>query len=281
MKKFFLFCSVLSVNVAFAQTTNFTNKRGFEMLPKAGDFSVAVDAVPILDFALNAVNIMNNTGQTAQLPNGINGLSVKYFWKDDVAFRGSFDISRERGTENIYFDNPVDVFKNVATPGELVDSYTEVFNQSLITLGIEKRRGYNRLQGYYGADLAIISYRTKESTEYGQAFNKDAFDAGYMALGDERELSYKERGFAFGLRTFVGVEYFVAPKISLGAEYGFLFIRESGSRGESEFESWDAVSGGEPKSIIETEKGGSSFRGGITTSDITGLNGQIKLNFYF
>jgi hypothetical protein len=280
MKKFFLFCSVLSVNVAFAQTTNFTNKRGFEMLPKAGDFSIAVDAVPILDFALNAVNIMNNTGQTAQLPNGINGLSVKYFWKDDVAFRGSFDISRERFKDNRYFDNPVDVFKNVATPGELVDTYTEVFNESLITLGIEKRRGYNRLQGYYGTDLVLGSFRESGSTEYGQAFNKDAFDAGYMALGDERELSYKERGFVFGLRTFVGIEYFVAPKISLGAEYGFLFLRESSPRGESEFESWDAVGGGEAKSIIETEKS-NSYRDGLSTSDITGLNGQIKLNFYF
>lgn len=280
MKKIFTIAMLFLVNSVLAQNAQLTNKKGHQILPRTGDFSVGVNANPLLDFALNAVNIMNNTGQTAELPAGINGISMKYFLKDNIALRASVELDRNRGTYRSFFDNPIDVFNEVEIPGELVDVEKWIENETFVSVGFEMRRGYNRLQGYYGADIGIQLMRESETTEYGQAYTKEAADAGYMLGGDERLLSYSERVLAFGLRPFVGVEYFIAPKISLGAEYGLNFARLSSPRGDLQREIWDD-SGSEPKAVIEIDKTDSYSDGGSFNFNGNWGNGQITLHFYF
>ena len=59
-------------------------------LPETGDIALGFNAVPMLDFGLNVVNFMNNTGQTAgglaDFPSGTTGTaSLKYFVSESEA----------------------------------------------------------------------------------------------------------------------------------------------------------------------------------------------------
>ena len=77
----------------------------------------------------------------------------------------------------------------------------------------------------------------------------------------------------FGIRGFLGVEYFIAPKLSLSAEYGWGPSIANKGRGSIETQ---VVDGNTTKTEIqETEK---AFGYGVL-NDING--GIIALTFYF
>ena len=59
--------------------------------------------------------------------------------------------------------------------------------------GKEWRKGTTRLQGFYGADALV----------------------GFTAPAK------KEFGFGLGVQGFAGVEYFIFPKVALGAQYTY------------------------------------------------------------
>ncbi len=67
--------------------------------------------------------------------------------------------------------------------------------------GIQKYRGKTRLQGIYGVESVI------------------SFSNGYDRVNEVE--TKKPKVFNFGIRTFVGVQYFVTKKIAIGAEYGW------------------------------------------------------------
>ena len=59
--------------------------------------------------------------------------------------------------------------------------------------GKEWRKGVTRLQGYYGADALV----------------------GFVSPAK------KQTGFGLGVNGFAGVEYFIFPKVALGAQYTY------------------------------------------------------------
>jgi hypothetical protein len=67
--------------------------------------------------------------------------------------------------------------------------------------GIQNFRGHGRLQGFYGAEAGV------------------GFSNGKTAVNSiETETP---NAFGVNVRGFLGAQYFVAPKVSLGAEYGW------------------------------------------------------------
>lgn len=87
-------------------------------------------------------------------------------------------------------------FKNSVTNDSTIVSSDMTFGG-----GIQKYRGKTRLQGIYGAESQITF--SNSSVTISGAETK------------------KPNNFSFGIRTFVGVQYFVAKKIAIGAEYGW------------------------------------------------------------
>jgi hypothetical protein len=82
-----------------------------------------------------------------------------------------------------------------------VDSIETKSNNLTLGAGIQKYRGKTRLMGYYGAEVA---------------FN---YASGSVKVNDTETKAPNTIGM--GARAFVGVQYFVAPKISIGSEYGW------------------------------------------------------------
>ena len=261
-------------------------------LPKAGDFALQMDAAPILNFALNAVNIMSDNGFYAQNPSFVSGMPNaivgKYFLQDKQAIRLRVGFNTIVETEKEYGDNPMTPTAIVNGTAENILLSTSVSKQRsyLIGAGYEFRRGGERLQGYYGGDLNLMidTYTDKYTYEIG--YNQQAVDSGYISQGSSRELSYDDGlQIAFNLRGFVGVEYFILPKISLGAEFGLGYSMYSYARGDDTYEYWDVVPGSNsttPVAYTETDAYDYADRErGFSVDDGFGGTGALNVTFHF
>jgi len=293
MKKLFLlfaFCALIAGS--FAQDV-MKSKNGHVILPQAGDITLGFDAVPVVDFALNAVNIMTNTGQTAQHPGYVSGFNQiivgKYFLKDNLAIRGRFGINTLKTTNKTFGNNPLT--PSALEPENILIQTTTNSNASyFLAAGFELRRGHNRLQGYYGGELLLGLSSGSNKYTYEIEYNQIAQDSGYIALGSSRVLSLKNgTSVTLGLRGFVGIEYFVLPKISIGAEFGWGLGFVTSPRGKIETEYWGIEPGSSATTpsvyIRENEGNGSSssirFAVDNGVSSILGGSAALTIHFHF
>lgn len=216
-KRILVLAAIFGASASFAQVTSLKNKKGFEILPEAGDYAIQFDATPMLNFAVEAVKMGATNGNqaagTAAYVTGFNNTIVgKYFKDASTAYRVKVGINTNSTKTTV-------TIPSLADPAVTAEQYTtSKFTQISLGGGLEKRRGHNRLQGFYGGEAMITIGSTNPlvSTEYSQDLNVMFNDYGIST-----ETINKGSAFGFGLRGFAGVEYFVLPKISLGAEFGW------------------------------------------------------------
>jgi len=236
---------------------------------------------------------MSNAGTGAQHPGfveGFNNVIVgKYFLKDNMAIRARFGINTEKTTTKTYGDDPLSVD---AVPANILISTNKVAeNKYFFAGGVEKRRGHNRLQGFYGGELLLGFDSESEKNTFEIEYNQEAADKGYVNFGDSRVLSDKSgMAITFGIRGFVGVEYFVAPKISIGAEFGWGLGMVTTPRGKVETETWGvepgSAAGATPTAYTEEVEGAESKRDfGFQVDDgssrVLGSSAALNINFHF
>src|SRR5690606_16934597 len=231
MKKRLLF-----VAAAFAATATFaqdglTSKKGEAYLPEAGDWAIGIDANPLLNYVGNMANQGNNTGVLRAgwfggVPEGT--IYGKMFKDEKTAYRAmvriGFGSSKSGQVVNLFSDS-IAMSQNNTT--EYVNETKNSGRQITLGFGLEKRRGNTRIQGLYGAQALIGFGGSSTEYTYGlgmsnssvETINGTAINAGY---GAERDLKIDNGStFFFGLQGFIGVEWFFAPKVSLGAEYSW------------------------------------------------------------
>ena len=287
------------ISILFFGFTSIANSQNNEntddlkhFLPKTGDYALQMDAAPILNFALNAVNIMNDNGSNAQHPGFVSGMSNiivgKYFVKDNAALRLRVGFNTLVETEKEYGDNPLTptAIANGTAENILLSTSVDRSRSYILGAGYEFRRGGERLQGYYGGDLNLMIQNQTSEYTYEIAYNNQSADSGYIFQGSERDLSYNDGlQFTLNLRGFVGVEYFIIPKISLGAEFGFGYSMYSYARGDSETEYWDIAPGSNsttPSAYTETESFDYIDRErGFTVDNGFGGVGALNVTFHF
>lgn len=336
-KSIALVAMAFGVSTAFAQ--DLTSKKGEPFLPEAGDYSIGVDATPFLDYAGNffGKSVKNNapTWDHYSLNQTITG---KYFKDANMAYRATVRL----GMDNRKDKNAVATFAapatgDVAALSKDADPKIDIRKAStrniVLGVGIEKRRGKTRLQGYYGADLLVWGGSTKESFKYGNtltqtddaatAFNEN-LDAdgngsatvyttdwntvnasyssnvatsitGYSQVDAARATKRKTNGkIGVGVRAFIGAEYFIAPKISIGGEFGWGVGYQLNTKDKA---TWDAEGTGTAAGSTQTAgtikskdqvNGGGQFiidtdRNALNaaTYNLMGGTGTIRLNFHF
>ena len=155
------------------------------------------------------------------------------------------------------------------------------------------RRGKTRLQGYYGGDFLFWMTGAKTTYDYGNALdgvnNTDAsassnnFGGNIIGVGPgSGRVTENKSGstLGIGLFGFIGAEYFILPKISVGAEYSWGVSFSTTGEGEVTTESVGGV-GPVVGKITTKTAGGSSF--GIDNS-INGNGsgtGSLRIMFHF
>ncbi|MCC6370806.1 MAG: hypothetical protein IT236_07375, partial [Bacteroidia bacterium] len=186
-------------------------------------------------------------------------------------------------------------------------------NNWMVSVGYEKRRGYRRLQGFYGGEFGFGNTGASTSVVYGNAFSgqypvsyTSDFNTSTVAVQQptvngrvERVLSTSSRGgIRLGLRGFVGIEYFIFTKISIAAEYGWAYsittqraaksTRQVYNNGQNGPEVFDETVNNDSREVLKgfsvDNNSGSVFSMNNTLNGNTALSGgagALTLHFYF
>lgn len=308
-KSLTLLAFVLGMSGAFAQ--DLTSKKGEPILPEAGDWGLGIDANPFLEYAGNFFGkTTNNVAPTFNhlVPFQITG---RYFKDATTAYRGSLRIGFGTTTERNMVEDRLAAYTNTANTyptnaAEVENVWKQSGNVIALSGGLEMRKGKTRLQGYYGGEVGILFASSKDKFEYGNALNSstttpvsvdtdDAFTgSGNILSGltignvpgvDARVIERKNGStFGIGLRGFIGVEYFLFPKISLGGEFGWGFMMMNNGKSTSTIESQAINAAGtfvNGETELEGAKSGEWYLDTDNNNSVWGPAGTLRLNFYF
>ncbi len=310
MKRTTILCTAMLMagTVSMAQTTDmqpaeqgaahsYVSKNNHEVLPQAKDWALGISATGFLSWIGNAMNgnTMNSTpvfgnanGPDAFAIGNISGvaLSGKYMKTATFAYRGRFQVNAGQNT----YRNMV--LKSLPTPDPLnpeavEDNMTSNSYVVLLSGGFEKRRGTGRVQGFYGAEALVgvagmnrsYTYGNKFSDEFTSVATTTDFINGSSTMMDIRNhASSTGASFLAGVRGICGVEYFIAPKMSLGGEIGYTLGFSTAGKGFTTLETWSAA---EAKTVTINSDNYTS--GGLRSMGIglDNVNAGINLHFYF
>lgn len=257
----------------------FKSKRGVTIFPEKGEWALGISANPILQYLGNVASgaTTTNTAPSVQSPGFVNNLGgiqgnsifVKYMKTESMAYRArvAFNVSSSKSGQPV-------ILTNNGTQG-IVPSYGENSQTIgstavMIGLGIEKRRGKDRVKGVYGAE-ALVGFST-EKTNYNYAEPLQAANNS-----PRTQTFFRGNSILLGVRGFVGVEYFFAPKISIGGEVGYTAAATFTGRGNETLLYFDAAN---PSKPVEGVRRTNAYFGGIGLG-VDAFNASINFHFYF
>lgn len=257
-------------------------KNGQPILPEAGDIGLGFNAIPFLNWFGNSFNgSSNNTYAGSNKFFNMFGNSVimgKYMLSESSAIRANIGFNFTSVSENQF------IFDDAAVNDPLAmveDTRISTFGRYTLAGGYEMRRGTGRIQGYFGGD--VILSLTEDYTEYryGNGYSTtNAVPTAYNWGGNinsdgSRDISSNGTTFGLGIRPFIGVEYFVAPKMSIGAEFGWTLQWTHGFRTTDVAEYYELSTG----NTVNTENMGGATN--IVSGNVDNFNGAVFLLFYF
>ncbi len=276
----------LTVLVAFAVLTvtnaqELKSKDGVPITPEAGDYAIGIDATPIFNFFGNFIKINSGAAfadpATWSFVDGTNAIYGKYFVDANTAYRATVRLGMTSNSSKNYVTQD-----GQADPLVTVEDKMKVSDRNIIIgAGLEKHRGKGRMHGIYGAEFQIMMLGGKSKYTYGNAFSSTnvaptTTDFGTNIAGASR-ITVDKTGstLGFGVRPFVGVEFYILPKISVGGEFGWGLGFASQGDGEVTSESWDGANS--TVKTVTTKTGG----GGYFGFDNDNFNGCINMTFHF
>lgn len=250
MKKSIIFSGLLiaclcSAAVTVSAKDGKEKKDVKEYLPEAGDFAISVSANPFINFV---GNIFNNTANQAigtfggdpynvvdiNQPAPAVSIAGKYMLTDELGLRVNLGWIHDANTLNRYVQDDAELENNPLSGKKLTDSYITRESGGSFSAAIEYRVGKRRVQGVFSAGLMYaFSYdRTKYTygnaiTEINQnpatafpllsAVDPNSVPDGFSSMRYLSKFSDSPSNYA-GLILSAGIEWFVAPKVSIGGE---------------------------------------------------------------
>lgn len=298
---------ILLLAVAFVATSvnaqNLRSKNGERILPQAQDWAVGIDANPFFSYLKGLIGQGNNaTAPSSNFLLNNQMITGKYFLESDVALRASLRIgTRASLQENSVIDRTVTgapTYPNL--PLMRQNSMRMKGTTAGLSFGVEKRRGDTRLQGYYGAELGFIISTSRDVFKYGNPLSVSSTNPVGIDVQDEfagannitndtygnvaRITERNNGGYtAIGLRTFVGAEYFIFPKISIGGEFGWGIGYQSSKENSVTLESIDnSLPAVGTQVLTDPVPRKNSFRLDTDNNNsMFGPAGSIRLNLHF
>ena len=288
MKKLFIsLAAILCVTAASSAQTLIvveekpvlTNKRGVRLLPQAGDMSIGISMTPFFDYLGNMFtrNGINTAPTFASIGTGIN---MKWMTTDKQALR--MGVTLNFGND-YYYGNPL---ANGSTSQTVTDQMKHSVQQFGLNIGYEWRKGLGRVQGFYGVQLVAAYNNYKTKYDYGNAMNSTYpdpwiwdFNADAQVQASNRTIEVKGAPvFSVGLNGFIGAEYFFAPKMSIGGEFGLGIVYVNQSESEYRNQYFDTASNSAVETTVKRHDSQVPTDGfNIRTTP----QGNIFLSFYF
>ncbi len=272
-----------------AATTTFAQDKTYGA--ESGDWAIGIDTTPFLNYFGNFIGGDGaNTAPTWNFLTTNQTITGKYFTASDMAYRGSLRLGfgSTSGSAFIGQDGAAaPTYPNLPTTVE--DSWKMGSTNIGLSGGIEYRKGSGRLVGFYGGELGIMLSSSSETYTYGNAMTTTGASSTDFGTGNLNgdpvygvgRLTERKSGstFGLGLRGFIGAEYFVLPKMSIGGEFGWGLAFMSTGAGS---ETWESTDGSAIGTITHEGTKSSSF--GLDTdsnNSVFGPAGSLRLTFHF
>lgn len=209
----------------------FSNKNGIPILPSQGNIAFGTGASPFLTYLGNMFNSDEMNSLTFSEPYII----IKSFVEDKKAYRLKIGANFSYHADKQFVRDDYAAIADTLSTKQVIDQQNKNQNSVYLQIGIEKRRGNARIQGFYGAGPHVAFTKFVENYSYGNPMseanpNPSSFDfQGYNNILNYGRVIKQNNGYQWniGVNAFIGVEYFILPKFSIGTQadlnilYGF------------------------------------------------------------
>ncbi len=256
MKKIFsiLMVALLAIPVMASEPKEDPAKRDYsEWLPAKGDFSLGFGIDPLATFV---GNMFNNT-----IDNHLNPLSGSALYTNQASIMGEYMVSDNLGLRanigfNIgynrnrtYVQDDKAVMLDPLSRAKVIDAAKYNRYGGSFALGVNYHVGKRAVQGVFGG--GVLYGLNIESTTYTygngitEANQVPTSDYSYTTISSFMPHARALKDFNGGANHFVGlygtvgVEWFVAPKIALGANVNLNLVYEFGAQQYVEYEGWN------------------------------------------
>lgn len=289
MKKLMILCCLMFVVSAavFAQEEEQSSKKATikelpeGWLPQAGDWAISIDATPLLqyignvasaktnntldDFGATPYSYFNDPSAANAAPEPSVSIMAKYMLSDQLAVRANVGLLIDVYNQSIFVKDDLKAIEDPLLDAKVTDRYKQSNTGVSLALGAEYRVGKRKVQGVFGGSLFAAFNKRCASFTYGNAITEinqapssnnwvGNINTGIDPYSTQDRL-LKDNGTGvdsyLGVIGHVGIEYFFAPKISLGGEvnlslYGSMLSRRSGTSEvwnplSNELETWTEV----------------------------------------
>ena len=179
---------------------------------------------------------MNNVGQE---------IRFKMFKDEKTAYRLRARIGMSSTSADVNGTYDSDITNTPTAPEDfIINTKTSSGLNLVLGAGLEKRRGNTRIQGYYGGEVFFGLLGGKKTTTSTGSVLSDNYVNGHVDFATARQTEQVNASkFTLGLQGFIGVEWFFAPKVSLGAEYTWGLTMNSTGEGETTTSTWGTAIG--------------------------------------
>lgn len=294
MKKYILFASacLLSLNL-FAQQ----DKPEKNYLPEEGDVTIGINAIPFLKYLGNCFSDAGNNTINATDVGGVPSIGFpvapglqnptisifgKYFLTDQTALRLNVGIGIGSKTQRGYAPDDAASVADPLSVAQVEDSYKYRSTGFSLAAGYEWRRGGKRLQGFWGGQAVVAYSNSKHFFNYGNAITEinqtpsqtstvwDNPVSGQTVptlnpniRNNSRLLQQNDgRSWTYGVGGFVGVEYYIAPKIAIGCEMSLNLLWTTEGKSLQKSERFNPDFNRVEENVRWSEPGGSAFHFG-------------------
>ena len=282
-------CATLS-----AQESGKCDKTKKVYLPEAGDWSIGFDAVPVLKYVGNLFN--GTSGNSLEslggqpITNHLEGyekgdiapdvsITGKYMLTNEWAIRANVGFMVRTTLDNAYVTDDKAAALDPLSDAKVIDQCKTSKNGASLMLGAEYRKGKKRVQGVFGMGALFGVKQQKTVYSYGNALTAlNQLPSQAWNQGDAYRIdSQKGASDVFvGLTGSAGVEWFVAPKISLGAEVNLSLYYVFGGQTWTTSTGYNSVLNKVEQKTDIVSPGSDYF--GFGTDNI---GGSLYVSFYF
>lgn len=264
-----------------------------QYLPEAGDFAIGVDVVPLFKAIGGSfksdeeVPVGGNPFKyDSQFPSPTVSVMGKYMLTDKWGVRVNLGVRVSSVNNRGYAPDDLGLYLDPNSAAQVVDSRKTTRSGGSLMAGAEYRLGSRRVQGVFGFGVLFGFSTNKTSYHYGNEITElnrtpstiltpDTY--GRIPAGYRVTDAYTAGpNFAAGAYGSAGVEWFVAPKIALGAEVNLNIYGVFASKGYVKSEGYnEAYRQVESRTDLFTP-GDRSFNLGTEN-----IGGSLYMTFYF
>ena len=297
MKKSTLFLAALAFSASAAFAQDLTSKKGETFLPEAGDWSIGIDATPVLNYVGNFIGGNGlNVAPTWNFLNANQTIIGKMYSSETSAYRAIVRLGMTSSSQTAMIADATQTTAPTYPNLPAMKEDKAKMGSHFIGLGagMEMRRGKTRLQGFYGADFMFWISGSKNTYEYGNTLSTGGTPVGVGSstnfgtnittdtYGNAARITEWKSGstIGIGVRGFIGAEYFIVPKISIGAEFGWGIGYSMTGASSTSMESIGGAPASVGTQVIDGTKSSSLTLD--TDRNVFGTgNGSLRLNFHF